>query len=424
MRELGSLVDPSGWATLGLSGMLPTLVSLDDERRVVGPAFTWEDGRSEPQAERIVEQVGAGVLYRKTGQRLDGRYLLPMYARRAGEVPTLRYALGAKDYLLWWLTGAWATDPSTAAGYGCWDLRAERWDPAIAACAESPILPEVVPSSKPYPLLAARAERWGCTPGIPVVVGGADSVMAADSLGITEPGRIGIISGTSTVIIGWSPSLRFDPESRYLVTPLVGDGVGLELDLISTGSALVWMAEIFGLPGGAAELVELAETAALDESPIVLPYLGPGEQGALWDPRLIGLIQGITTSTTRAQLARGLVAGIVLETARCVAVLREAQGDLVANILHVTGASGSSGLFRQDLADATGLIVRHDPGEHDHSALGAALFAGRSALDWLEVGPLVQGEEVLADPAHAQRWSERLVRHESARSALRVRLPR
>ena len=71
---------PASWAGLGLSAMLPTLVELDDDGQPLGPAITWEDARAEPEAEAFSTRSEPG-LYGLTGQRLDGRYLLPMHAR-------------------------------------------------------------------------------------------------------------------------------------------------------------------------------------------------------------------------------------------------------------------------------------------------------------------------------------------------------
>ncbi|MEO6533641.1 MAG: FGGY family carbohydrate kinase, partial [Pseudolysinimonas sp.] len=326
MAQLAASVDPTSWSAIGLSAMLPTLVMLDEAYDPIGPAITWEDGRAEAEADAIRAEFSDAVLYRLTGQRLDARYLLPMYLHAAASGASPTYIVGAKDHLFQRLTGRLATDPSTAAGYGCFSLRTSAWDPALAAAAAAattatgtgtgvgPTLPEVLESSASAPLDAALAARWGCAAGIPVVLGGADSVLGAYGLGIRSPGDIAVISGTSTVVIGWSEVARFDPQSRYLVTPMAGAGYGLELDLMTTGSALAWLSALLGV-GGPEELVTLAESAALDNAPIVLPYLGPGEQGALWDPTLTGLIQGVTLGTGRADLARGLVAGIVMEVA-------------------------------------------------------------------------------------------------------------
>lgn len=426
LASIARAVPQLRWSAIGLTGMLPTLVSLSTGLEVVGAAITWEDGRAEPQAEHMLEALGAAVVYRTTGQRVDGRYLLPMHLRRVADgAASATWVIGAKDFLLWKLTGQLVTDPSTATGYGCWNLRSTAWDAGIAAQAGAPKLPTVVPSSTSFGLVPEFAARWGCMPGMPVVVGAADSVLGAYGLGVTSAGTIGVIAGTSTVIIGYTDVLRFDPESRYLVTPMVTGGYGVELDLMATGSAFAWLAGLFGLDGGAEELAELAADADLDESPLVLPYFGPGEQGALWDPSLSGLAEGLTLRTTRAQWARGLMAGIVLEAARCVAVVREAQGDGdgAGAIIQLTG-SGASERFRQDLADATGFRVRYDPGESDHSALGAALFAGHSALGWDGVAAGDGGILVRPDATQAPRWHARFERHERARSSLRNSAPR
>lgn len=424
LQELAATADPARWGAIGLSGMLPTLVELDDELHPVGPAVTWEDGRAEPEAQRMLAQLDPDEVYLATGQRLDGRYLLPMHLRRARTGTGARRIASAKDHLLLHLTGELATDPSTATGYGCFDLARGGWDAAIVAAAGSPSLPPVVPSTTTLPLRATVATRWGCPPAIPVAVGGADSVLGAYGMGITAPGRIGMIAGTSTVLIGWSPDGRREREGRHLVTPMIGAGYGVELDLMTTGSALAWLAGILGLSDAAA-LTELAATAELDRAPLVLPHLGPGEQGALWDPALTGVVDGLTLGTSRAELARGLLAGIVVEAARCVALLRDPDGDATADAAEIllTGSGGASETFRRDLADATGLAVRYDPDEHDHSAVGAALLAGRAALGWPESAPTPAGAVTMPDPSAAPRWAQRRDRQDRVRVALRDARP-
>ena len=70
---------------------------------------------------------------------MDGRYLLPMFARLVQAEPDRAVATAviasAKDYLFAWLTGALATDPSTAAGYGCYELETGRWNAAVRTAA-------------------------------------------------------------------------------------------------------------------------------------------------------------------------------------------------------------------------------------------------------------------------------------------------
>src|SRR6202042_1594414 len=103
------------------------------------------------------------------------------------------------------------------------------------------------------------------------------------------------------------------------------------------------------LGGGldAAGLVALAAGTDPATAPVVLPFLSPGEQGALWDPRLHGAVVGLSLAHGRDHLARGLVSGIILESRRCLAVLEETGG--FGRELAVAGGSASDPGFRADL---------------------------------------------------------------------------
>lgn len=415
MHELAASIPQQSWGAIGLSAMLPTLVSLDSQLANHWPAVTWEDSRADDEGAEISARFGDDALYRVTGQRVDGRYLLPMHLRRSRSRHGILWAVGAKDYLFLQLTGELLTDPSTASGYGGWDL-AGRWRDDILALADRPRVPTVASSTTSRGLSAEFATRWGCVQGLPVVLGAADSVLGAYGLGLDSHGTIAYIAGTSSVILGWSSAPSTDPRGRYIVTPMAAGGFGLELDLLATGSAFAWLAGLFGLPGGAAALTDLASTVELADAPLVLPYFAPGEQGALWDASVTGAVEGLTLRTTREELARGLVAGVVCESKRCIEVLDESFGDTGRPIL-LTGSGGRPELFRQDLADATGREIWFDADETDHSALGAALLAGRTVLGWSVPANPGRASYTVSVPRPHRRatWQARFEEHERMR---------
>ena len=449
LARLGAIVPSGRWRALGLSGMIPTLVTIGADGRALGRAVTWQDSRADDLGDSFRSRCGASELYRLTGQWVDGRYLVPMFGRiardSASRACAARVIASAKDYLFGWLTGELATDPSTASGYGCYALEAGRWSPAVVAeaaafgvglssapgvASSSSLasalagLPEVRPSVSWRPLRAEVAGQLGCGP-IPVVLGAADSVLGALGLGVREPGQVGYIAGTSTVILGISDRLVFDPSHRFLVTPLAEDGRwGVEMDLLATGSAIDWLAGVLGL--GVPDLVKLAAEADPFRSPVLLPYLSPGEQGALWDPSLHGAIVGLNLGHGREHLARALVNGIVLESRRCLAVLDETLGS--GHAVWVAGGSAGGASFRRDLADATRRAVSM-PGDDDfsaYSARGAALIAALAVDGGWPGGAFPAGGAASAaaagraaepDEARARRWDELWVAHEAARLA-------
>jgi xylulokinase len=425
--QLAADVPPARWRVIGLAAMIPTLVTADRNGDPTGPAVTWQDNRAQEAGEAIRERCGGHHLYQATGQWLDGRYLLPMFAHLAatdpGRVRGARWLLGAKDYLFHWLTGTVATDPSTAAGSGCYELSTGRWHaPALAAARELasmavPGLPHVLPSTAVRPLRKQATAALGCGP-VPVCVGAADSVLGAFGLGVREPGQLGYIAGTSNVILGVSHALVFDPQHRFLVTPLAEPGRwGLEMDLLATGAAISWLAGLFGDGLDEAAVLRLATGADPAQAPLMLPYLSPGEQGALWDRTLTGAFLGLTLRHTRQHLARGLVNGIVLESRRCLAVLDEA-GDFGAD-LRVAGTSAADPGFLADLADATGRnVVLPDDLETDYSARGAAFLAALAVDTRQPEAAAGSGPVVKPGATGPAKWEELWQRYETARMAI------
>ncbi len=418
--------------------MIPTLVTAGADGQPIGPAITWEDSRAEDQAGHLREVFGAAAgtagdeaLCLITGQRVDGRYLLPMFTRLAEDDPGRADAtatlLSAKDYLFWWLTGVAATDPSTATGFGCFGLEAGRWnqDVLAASCVTGssvtgrrPELPPVLPPVTTMRLRARVAARLECDP-IPVCLGAAASVLGAFGLGSRARGQIAYIAGTSTVILGIADKPLLDPDQRFLVTPLAQPGLwGLEMDLLATGSALRWLAELLGDGLDEAGVISLAAGTDPADAPVVLPYLSPGEQGALWDPELHGTITGLTLAHGRRHLARGLVNGIMLESRRCLAVLDE-SGPFGGDML-VAGCSAAAAAFRADLANATGRRVIVPAGQDtDCSARGAALLAAAASgrpvpAAYSEPGAMISEP----DPARAAMWEILWNRHERARRTI------
>ncbi|CAN5262568.1 xylulokinase [soil metagenome] len=413
LGELAARFSPGCWRGIGLSAMLPTLVQFDSAGNVTGPAVTWEDARAEPQAQQLCAAVGDSRIYQVTGQRVDGRYLAPMHTRLRELGHGGAIVAGAKDALFERLTGELHTDPSTAAGFGVFDLDADAWDSELVRLGGLPGLPRVSPSSMWRPMLPIWSRRWGLPEGLPVVLGGADSVVGAAGIGATRHGDVAIIAGTSAVVLGISDTSVRDPHRRYLVTPMAGAGWGLEMDVLAVGSAFSGIAELVGFTGPEA-LLDAAVQVPADDAPVFLPYLTPGEQGALWDPTLTGTLHGLRLGMSPAQVGRALLTGVINELRRCVQVLEDVTATR-GPIMLGGGAAGHRQL-RQELADATGRQVLVDTTVGDHSAVGAAILAA-DALG--QPVPLrSEFHSITADPDRYRWWAQTAEQHDRIRRAL------
>jgi xylulokinase len=238
-------------------------------------------------------------------------------------------------------------------------------------------------------------------------------VLGALGLGLTTPGQVAYIAGTSTVILALADTLALDAAHRYLVTPMASPGSwGLEMDLLATGSAHAWLAGLLA-GGDQTALARLADEADPETAPLFLPYLLPGEQGARWDPDLAGALSGLHLGHGAGDLARGLRNGIVAESRHCLAVLESAAGR--GEILMAGGGALAPSLA-SDLADATGRVTRPpDPSLTDGSAIGAAIVAAAGSTGQA-VAVRRDGERAGFAPNRSRSawWELQAERHESA----------
>ncbi|MGH6880184.1 xylulokinase [Hypericibacter sp.] len=369
---------PAKLASIGLTGQLPTLVCLG-ENGALGRAIAWTDSRADQWATERLDRDRRRHFYRQTGMPIDGRYLAPMFqfhwqARRS----VVRRILSAKDFLCFALTGRAVTDPSTAAGYGVYGIADKRWDPALCAFWEldPQFLPEIAPANTiAGPLNAAGSRLLGLPEGLPVFVGAADSVAGALAMGGLAEGSVSIVMGSSTIVIATGREALLDPEARYLLTPHALEGwYGREMDLLSTGTGFRWLC---GLLGWNAEQFEVrAQRSPPGANGLCFsPYLAGGEQGALWNPALRGVLHGLTLQHDPADIARAFLEGVYFEIRRCLDVLSDsspAGSDRSGAIVLSGHAAENPGLMRM-LADVLDRPVRCFT-HRSPSAIGAALL--------------------------------------------------
>jgi xylulokinase len=365
-------------AAIGLTGQLPTLVCLDDAKPL-GAAITWKDGRADAWASTRVDTARRTLMYGRTGMPIDGRYLAPMLQYHFGRsIARVRTILSAKDYLLSELTGLRLTEPSTAAGFGIYDLRERQFSEDLADFWHVPraLLPRIQGANTlAGPLNHAGAALLGLREGVPVSTGAADSVCASFAMAGLDERVVSISFGSSAVVMGASAAPRLDPAARYLLTPHVNDEwYGREMDLLATGTGYRWLSNLFAWVSGDIDRYA-AQSVPGAHGLFFPPYLAGGEQGALWNPRLQGAIFGLSLRHSRADIARSFLEGVFFEIKRCIEVLAEtAPIDAVMVSGNLVHSPGSTQMLADILHRAVGTVADKSP-----AAIGAAMLARRIA---------------------------------------------
>ena len=369
-----------GVEAIGLSAQMPTMVLLGKDGAVLDRAIVWCDARAEDQGKALLSLWGEERHYCKTGVKLDGRYIVPMYRWVGEHKPELlkqpHDILSAKDYLYYWMCGRAITDPSTASGFAVYNLHTGGWDREL--CEEAEIskdcLPEIINSDQgPLFLKESLCRAFGLSGEIRVCVGAADSVAGVLGLGAAESGTVCQICGSSTAIIGVCDQVRIDPGDKFFVTPLAKPGTfGFEADILSTGRTSQWVAALAGKkPDELSAVAKLAPPGS--EGVLFAPYLSGGEQSVLWDPKLSGGILGLSCSHDISHIVRAHYEGICYEAKRCIDAF--AKNDFTVKRVLLSGPVTRDSFFMQLMADILDMVCVAS-NQDSASAYGAAVLAG------------------------------------------------
>ena len=411
----GTEVDPRAWLNavevaangfrdradaLAVGGQQHGMVALGEDGEPVRDALLWNDTRSAPQAQALIEELGGPQACAEAlGSVLVASFTVtklrwlrdhePERAERVAEV------LLPHDYVSRHLSAPGTTaftDRGDASGTGYFAIRDGAWRPdlAKAALGHEPRLPRVV---QPGDIAADTAD------GRPVGAGTGDNMAAALGLDL-QPGDVLVSIGTSGVAstVGRQPIA----DGTGTLTGFA-DATGGFLPMVTTINAagiLDLQADWLGVDHD--ELAALALQSAPGANGVtVLPYYG-GERTPN-RPEAAGTWTGLTPRTTRADLARAAFEALLCSLADAVDALLTATGDEPRRILLVGGATRSPAVRALAPAILGRPVVLPPTGEY--VARGAARQAAwaRSGAPTPPEWPLPDTETLEADPTPAVR---------------------
>lgn len=388
LGALGALVQTLGDGArvraIAVTGQCPSVVPLDDRDRPLRPGIIYRDNRATAEAASIRETFGEEALHALTGHVTAAFHvvakILWIRAHEPDVFAATRRFLQPTDCVALALTGNATTDWSMAAATGVLDLRTRCWAGELLAGLDlhPGLLPEVVPSwSVAGDVRPAVARRLGLNAGVPVVAGAGDSIACALGAGVTGPGPVSEMAGSSSCF----NSVIAEPLDDLDVThyPSISDGRGYvtEVGINTTGEALDWLAGLF-FAGSARQPSRrdyerlgqaAASTPAGSGGLLFAPVLGDGERD---DPALRGAATGLSLRHDRGAWTRATMEGIAFGVRHRLETLGRAS--TAATELRVSGGGAALAVWNQIKADVTGIPVVHVPG--DSTAAGTAMLAG------------------------------------------------
>lgn len=404
---------------IGVSGMVPALVLLDEAGALLRPSIQQSDGRSSAEVAGLRQEVDEARFLRRTGNGLTQQIIatkLRWLARHEAEIfARIGTVFGSYDFINWKLTGARRIEHNWALEAGFVDLAEGELAPDLIALAgiRPEHLPPIAESHRVIGRVsAAAAAETGLPAGLPVVAGAADHVASAYAAGVIGEGDVLLkFGGAGDILIAAEHAV---PDRRIFLDRHVVPGLFMPNGcMAATGAMLNWI--VGGFAGGAvrdqprphAALDALAAAVpAGSEGVVMLPYL-LGEKSPIQDPAARGTIAGLSLNHGVAHLWRAALESVGYGFLHHIEVFRE-LGYPVHRLLVSDGGSQSR-IWMQIVADILQMPLQRLEG-HPGSCLGAAWVAAMgvgAAEDWAGVGGLVrQGELIVPDGAKAAAYAE------------------
>jgi L-ribulokinase len=241
----------------------------------------------------------------------------------------------------------------------------------------------VVISTSVGGLTAAWAGELGLPEGLPVAAGALDAHMGAVGSGI-RPGTMVQVVGTSSCVLAVAPLEKApaDPPGVCGVVPesILPGCLGIEAGQSAVGDIFNWFVHTLR-PGGGMDHAALNRAAAEmnpGESGLLALDWHNGNRTVLMDPRLTGLLVGLTLHSTPAEIYRALIEA----TAFGARVIRDRLAEYaipIERVINCGGIARKSPLAMQIYADVLNcpmLISAADETCALGSAMAGAVAAG------------------------------------------------
>lgn len=387
-------IKPQHIALLSFSGQMQDCIPVDSGGKPVRPAILYSDGRGARQAERLRQELGDETIIRYTENHMDGTLTFPkliwlLEHERERYDETRAFLISSKDYVIARLTGAFVTDPTSAATTGCMNIRTRTWmgewleryglDPAK--------MPAIIGSGEPAGTVHAEAAASsGFAAGTPVLCGIGDAGSATLGAGVYREGEIYAYIGTTGWVAAASDGFM-DVRSGAFNLAYVEPGRQIAVaPLTNAGSAHKWAAEVFGSgkPWSASvafkEFEQAVEKAERGTSGVLfLPYLN-GERCPVQDLNATGCFIGLTEATTREQMGTAVLEGVAMAVRQVLELIAKPEPERGLRVTLIGGGAKSKAWCRI-IADVLQceLVVPED--SQFLPSIGAAML-GFSRLGW------------------------------------------
>lgn len=339
------------------------------------------------------------------GGKISSEWMIPKIWQVLNEAPEIYDRTGkfieATDWIILKLTGEERRNSCTAGYKAIWNKRKgypscgffSALDPRLRNLVDTKLSRNIYPiGSKAGEITPKAADLTGLLPGTAVAVGNVDAHVAVPAVGITEPGKMLMIMGTSTCHMVLGTEEKTVPG----ICGVVEDGIlpgyfGYEAGQSCVGDHFDWFVKNCVPESYEKEartegidihelLTQKASRLKVGESGLIALDWWNGNRSVLVDVDLTGLLLGCTLLTKPEEIYRALIEATAYGTRMIIENFRE-NGVPINELYAAGGIAEKNKLIMQIYSDVTNMEIRIS-GSPQAPALGSAMFgafaAGRS----------------------------------------------
>ena len=330
--------------------------------------ITWQDRRASESAEK--QANSATQVKAISGLELDPMFsaLKAQWLFENNNYLAADLCIGTIDSWVAFKLGAGhIVEIGSASRTQLLDIKSGQWSPELLSLFGIDIsqLPRVCASDEKH--ICSNMQELGLANDVPLSGIMGDSHAALFAHQGWRAGNFKATFGTGTSLMGLTET---NPQTiAWQIKNEITRAV--EANILSTGSTLVWLAELLGSTPD-----ELAKIAPESTQQVELVPAFSGLGAPWWDRDATGIIAGLTRGSTRADLA---AAALRSTAAQINDVLEDfANSNIKIDLLFADGGGAKNHFLMQMLADLSGKKIRSSQ-LLELSAFGAAMVAALGA---------------------------------------------
>jgi xylulokinase len=415
---------------VALSAIGPCMLPLDKAGKPLRPGILYGvDTRATEEIDLLNQKIGEETIYKFSGMLFSSQAVGPKILWMKRHEPDLwkqvAHITTASSYLIYKLTGEKVIDRHTASHFmPLIDIARLEWSDKFSDdIAEIDKLPRLAWSDElAGRVSSAGSAATGLKPGTPVAVGAVDALSEAVSVGVSKPGDLMIMYGsTAFFILVLSQPV---PDRRtWTVAGAFAGQYNLAAGMATAGSLTRWFRDELARDLSEDSAYDTLFSQASTVEPgagglIFLPYFS-GERTPLNDPKARGVIAGLTLAHSRQHLYRAALEGVAYGIRHNLETFQSIGAD-VKRIIAVGGGTKST-TWLQIVSDVTG-VSQLVPDVTIGASYGDAFLAGLASGsvkpsdigEWVTSGKTISPDSKIK-PRYDQFYADYLLLYEQTR---------